>query len=508
MFRWKRAAAVAAVVGLGLTGCSHSGGSSSSGGGELKLGLLVAPASWAASKVQWANASPYDQAVYDTLLHADAKTAEPKPWIATSWSYNSDKTVLTLKLRNDVKFTDGTKLDASAAAQNLIRFRDGTAADKSHLANLKDAKAVDATTLQLTLTQPDPAMLAYLSQAPGLMESPKAFTSKTIDTTPVGSGPYVLDTKASVTGSKYVFTKNPTYFAKSQQYFSKVTMLVLATPQTELNAIKGGQVDGLNILDQSTISQIKSTRGFSVVQQPLDWKGIALLDRNGKDTPALKDVRVRQAINYAVDRAAVLKAQEKGLGEVTSSVFATSSPAYDKALDTYYSYDPAKAKALLKEAGYSSLTLKLPRVAGFGDVSNNLVQQYLGAVGIKVSFTNVPGQNVIADILAPKYSATYFSLQEDPNPFQAVNFLLTKGAVFNPYHVDDPKVEAYAKTIQTGSESAAAQAAKDLNKYVVEQAIMAPFYRDVNAFAVGSKITAVPQAGNAYPYLYNIKPKG
>ena len=77
-----------------------------------------------------------------------------------------------------MKFSDGTKFDATAAAENILRFKKGTAAQASNLANVADAKAIDPTTLQLTLSQPDPALLFNLSQAPGLMESPKAFTSK------------------------------------------------------------------------------------------------------------------------------------------------------------------------------------------------------------------------------------------------------------------------------------------------------------------------------------------
>jgi hypothetical protein len=73
----------------------------------------------------WANEAPFHQAVYDTLLHA-TPDAKIEPWLATSWSYNTDKTVLTMKLRTDVKFTDGTPFDASAAAQNIMRFASGT----------------------------------------------------------------------------------------------------------------------------------------------------------------------------------------------------------------------------------------------------------------------------------------------------------------------------------------------------------------------------------------------
>ena len=205
-----------------------SGDSGSSGGGggtgTLTLGAVVPASTQSAADSRWANESPYMQAVYDSLVHL-SPTAEPEPWLATEWSLNKDKTVLTMKLRTDVKFTDGTPFNADAAAQNILRFRDGTSPNASNLANVKDAKAVDDATLEITLSQPDPAMLTYLGQNAGLMESPKQFGAKDEQTTPVGSGPYILDTSKTVVGSKYVYTKNPDYWAPDTQYYDNLVII-------------------------------------------------------------------------------------------------------------------------------------------------------------------------------------------------------------------------------------------------------------------------------------------
>lgn len=498
---------------LMLAGCT-SGGSGSTGvasassAGPITLGVLIAPSSFAAQEGNWANQSPLFQASYDTLLHATATNNTLEPWLATSWSYNADKTVLTMKLRSDVKFSDGTSFNASAAAQNLLRFRDGTSPDKGDLADMKNAVAVNPTTLQITLNQPDPAFLVFLSQDAGLMESPKAFSSKTINTVPVGSGPYVMDTKDTVPGSTYVFTPNPDYWAKSQTpQFSKLTFTVISDTNAALNAIKGGQVDGMVIADQTQIPTIQGV-GYTVKQQNLDWEGLMLLDRGGKITPALGNVKVRQAINYAINGPAMLKAVAAGYGDLTNSLFPSYSPGYDKALDSYYKYSPAKAKQLLAEAGFAHFTLTLPRTAGFGDTANDLIKQYLGAVGINVVFQNVPSSDIINDLLAPKFSAAYFTLQEDPTAYQEATFQLTTDATWNPFHYNDPKVTALVKTIQTGTPAQSVAATKQLNIYTVQQAYDAVWFRDRNVYAFDSKITATEQAGNAYPYLYDIKPKG
>ena len=509
MFRSRKLIVVVAVVGLGLVGCggsSSSGGASAAGGpsGSVVLGSLVQPTSYAANGAGWANEALLQQAVYDTLLHADPD-GKIVPWLATEWSWNDTKTVLTLKLRTDVAFTDGTKFDADAAAKNLVRFRDGTAPNKSFLAAMTDAKAVDAGTLQITLKEPDPAFPTYLTQAPGLMESPKHFGAADEKTNPVGTGPYVLDTAKTIVGSAYAYTANPNYFAKGKQYWKTLTIKVLSSPATEVNAIKGGQVDGMNVIDSSTVAQIKGA-GYNVVDHELDWAGLAIFDRGGKLVPALKEPEVRQAINYAIDRAGMLKAAAQGNGTVTSSVFPTYSPGFDQAVDQRYSYDPAKAKQLLAQAGYPSFTMTLPQVPGFGQVQNDLLKQYLGAVGITVKYVTVPINNFITDLLAGKYAAANFQLQEDPTAWQEANFLLTTGATFNPFKVADSKVDELVKTVQTGSDATAAAATKELNTYVTGQGFMAPYYRLKGFWAQNNKISEQPQVGNATPYLYNIAP--
>jgi peptide/nickel transport system substrate-binding protein len=119
-------AAIVAAVALSLTGCGAGGDSSAEQSSQtLTLGTLMAPKSFAASDSDFANVSPFYQAVYDTLLRMEPD-GTLVPMLATEWTYNEDKTVLTLKLRDDVKFTDGTPFNAEAAKQNLERFKTGT----------------------------------------------------------------------------------------------------------------------------------------------------------------------------------------------------------------------------------------------------------------------------------------------------------------------------------------------------------------------------------------------
>jgi len=504
MFRWKSLVAVAAVAALTLTGCSASDSSSGeSDASTLTLGLIVPATTFEASGMNFANESPYGQAVYDTLLKEDP-AGELLPSLATEWSYNADNTVLTLTLRDDVTFTDGTPFNADAAAQNLTRFRDGSSPNKSFLAALGSATAIDETHVELTLTQPDPALLHYLSQNAGMQGSPAAFGAADAKTNPVGSGPYILDTGKTVVGTSYEFTANPDYWDAESVHYDNLSLKVYADTTSMLNAVKGGQINGAKLGDNTNNAEVEAA-GYTLNPFELDWTGLIIFDRAGTLNPALADVKVRQALNYAIDGAAMLTAVGEGLGTPTSQIFPESSAAYDPALDDRYAYDPDEAKKLLDEAGYGDgLTLDMPSTSLGNPAVFTLVEQQLKDVGITVNYTDT-GTNFIADILAPKYGVTWMQLQQD-NDWALINFELTPNASFNPTKYQDPTVDALVATIGTSTGDEADAALQELNAYVVEQAWFAPWYRVQSNYATDAKTNVETQVGNAYPYLWNFTP--
>lgn len=505
MFHWKRAVVVATVAALALTGCSAGGDSGTETATTLTLGTIVTPNSLSAQNAGWANQSPYSQAVYDALLKVDVD-GNLEPYLATEWEYNEDNTVLTLTLRDDVTFTDGSAFNADVAAQNLIRFRDGTSPNASFLVNLADAVAVDDTHVQLTLSAPDPAMLVYLTQAPGQMESAEAFDNADVETNPIGSGPYILNVDETVVGSSWVFDKNPDYWDPENQHFDKVVMNYFSEGTALLNAIQGGQVDGTPVLDVTTIDQIEGA-GYTATAFDNNWWGFIIGDRAGTVTPAIADVRVRQALNYAIDRDVMLGALANGLGTVTQQVFPTSSTSFSEELDQRYSYDPEKARELLAEAGYADgFDLTMPSAAAFGPSNFPIIQQQLADVGIRVTFEDLPTNDYINALIAGKYSVALMALQLDPTDWQLSQFELDKSSTWNGFHTDDPIVQGYIATLQSGTAAEAEEAGALLNEYIVEQGWFAPWFRPDNFFATSPAVTATPQVGNSYPYLWNIVP--
>ncbi|GAA3873806.1 ABC transporter substrate-binding protein [Leifsonia kafniensis] len=503
------AVALLAAAALALTGCSGSGGAASSAsgtattGGTLTIGALADVKSFDPAQAHIGHYLQYFQPVYDSLLRREAD-GTLVPMLATEWAYNADNTVLTLTLRDDVTFTDGTKLDADAVKVNLDRFRTGNGPDASTLAQVSDVAAPDATTVVITLTAPDPALLDYLGNADGFIASPQAVDGGKLATDPVGSGPYTLDKSATVAASQYTFVKNPDYWDPSLQVYDTIVVKPILDPTAMVNAVVSGQLNAA-LLTAKTEAQAKSA-GLTEYQYPTDWQGLLIFDRAGAMVPELANVKVRQAINYAIDKDALLAQVGKGLGTVTSQPFGKGTDAFDTSLESAYPYDPAEAKKLMKEAGVGDFSVTMPTVSGFFDPALTAgIGQNLADIGITVNWENVAGTDFVSSMVQGKYAMSWFSLFQG-SPWVAANQIITPNATYNPFHTTDPQVEEFVHAIQFGSADEQKTAAQALNTYVVEQAWFAPFYRPDQILFTDKKTTTKPQLQQAVPSIYSYAP--
>jgi peptide/nickel transport system substrate-binding protein len=513
MFRFKRTAIVAVAAALALTGCSGGGGGTTGGddgsggtGGTLTWGVIAQASTFAQKDMRWANESPYGQAVYDSLLMA-TPDFEVEPNLATEWEYNEDNTVLTLTLRDDVTFTNGDTLTAEDAAASLVGFRDGASPNATLLRFMADAQAVDETTLEITLTEPDPGLLPALTQNAGLVAPAELVDDPAMATDPVGSGPYILNTGETVVGSSYAFDRNEDYWNPDLQHYDKLILQVYTDPSSLVNAVQGGQVNVVNVVDKTTLPQMEAA-GYTLNESQLDWQGFLIMDRAGTMVPALGEPEVRQAINHALDRDALLETIGNSYGEVTDQVFAPWSPGYEEELDTFYEYDVDRAKELLAEAGYpDGFEVTMPRTSTIPAAQWTLMADQLAQIGITVNYEDVQGSEFISNILAAKYPMTWFQLQMGPTDWQLSQFQLAEQATWNPFRYTTPEVQEWIATIQTGTEEEAAAAGAELNRYVVENAWNAPFFRPTQVFVSDAATQVTPQTGNAVPYLWNVQPK-
>jgi peptide/nickel transport system substrate-binding protein len=507
-----RFAAVATAGAIALSSCSSGGTEESGGAGAaegtargpvLNLGQIQDIRSWDPGQAGVGpQLVPY-QLAYDTLLLREPD-GTLNPMLATEWGYTDDtNTTFSLDLRTDVTFSDGAALDAEAVVANLEHFRSANGPQANQLAGVSAVTAVDEDTVEITLAQPNPALDYYLSQAAGLIASPEALGSDELTATPVGSGPYAMDTASSVAGNQYAFTARDDYWNADLQHWDAVTLKVLSDPAARVNAVTSGQVDAVP-LDARTVGQAEGA-GVDIVTYDSDWMGLLLFDRGGQVNPELADVRVRQAINHAFDRETILAQLQGGYGEVTGQVFGPTSTAFVEDLDEAYAYDPEKARELLADAGYADgFTLTVPLGEPMSSVAPFFVQP-LADIGITVETASVPVQNYQAELGSGKYPAGWWVLFQGPT-WVAIQQLLSTEALYNPFDSTDPELEGLIDTVRAGGADAES-AAQDVNQYLVDNAWFAPWFRVNGILAVrGDVVQVEPQVEQAVPSVYNYTP--
>lgn len=502
------AAAIVLSASLALTACGGGGagaGNGSTAGSKtvtaLTLGTLRDLTSWDPAQAHVGHALQPYQAAYDSLIlrEPDGKLS---PMLATAWKYNDTNTKLTVDLRTDVTFSDGAKFDAAAAKANMDHFKKANGPQMAQLSSVSDIAVVDADTIDINLSAPEPALEFFLSQAAGLMGSPAALGTDAIKTVPVGSGPYVMDKAASVKDSQSVFTAREDYWNKDLQKFKKLTLKILLDPTARTNALVSGQIDA-TLLDPKNGKQAEGAK-MKLETNQVDWSGLLLLDRDGTKNPALANVKVRQAINHAFDRKTILDQVMLGQGTPTSQPFGKDSGAWTEELENYYSYDPEKAKQLLKESGFEGkVSIDVPTLPG-GETLISVMKQQLADVGITLNPGAAITNTFTSDVAAQKYPALFYNLFQG-QPTVAIDQIVSTKALYNPFKTTSPELEAKIAAVRTGGADAG-KLAQEVNKYVVEQAWFAPLFRVNQMYYHNDKVNVTPQVQQAVPSIYNYSP--
>ncbi|MFJ3777240.1 ABC transporter substrate-binding protein [Streptomyces sp. NPDC090075] len=491
-------AALATASVLVLAGC---GGSASGGSGtadSLRLGVAANPTTWNPANSDGGVNTLFFQALYDSLLRL-TPAGEVAPGLAKSWSYDANQTVLTLKLRQGAKLGDGTAFDSSLVAPSLLATKNGSGGFAASLASLKSVTAPDASTVELHLSTPDPALLYNLGLGASYILPPAALKGSGLTTKPAPTGPYSLDTAQTVAGSKYTFTKNAQYWDAASYPYKTLTLTVMADDTARLNAVQSKQVDAIN--GKITMIDAAKSAGLTTKSAPLDMQGLVIGDRAGKLVPALKDVRVRQAINYAIDGKGILKSIDKGYGTATSQIFNPNGEAYDPALNSRYPYNPQKAKQLLAAAGYKNgFTLPMASISAAWGSFEPVFKEQLDAVGIKVKFTTVQAADIIKAFSDyPVFMVTWQTAKES---YVDVLQMLSRTSLINPQKTSDPKSEALIEKMRTGSEQERATAGKQLSAYLVDQAWFDPWATVNSSVVIANKSVEFDlQTGNVVPSL-------
>lgn len=326
---------------------------------------------------------PSARPAVESLLTFDPKgTGDPYPLLATAWQTSPDYKSITFTLRQGVKFHDGTDFDAEAAKFNLDLSRLGVRA-KTSLSPIDSIDVVDKYTIRLNLSRYEPQLWSTFCGYPTQMVSPTAI--KTLGdeclTHPVGTGPFKFVSYQRDASLK--FQKFDGYWQKGKPYLDGIEWIIIADPVTALASLKAGEAQVSTVVSPKDASDLQKTGKYSVAGTPVAVFGV-IGDSAHADSP-FANIKVRQAIAYAINNEAIAKNLGFGLYKPANQFAAPGGYGYNPAV-TGYPYNPQKAKELLTSAGYPT-GFKTTITYRSGTTNEDLftaVQGYLSAFGIEV----------------------------------------------------------------------------------------------------------------------------
>ena len=385
----------AAVLAVTLAACATSErsdtgeeGGAGQTGGTFVFGAPGAPDNFDPIFAQDGETFRPARQIYDTLITYKQGTADLEPGLALEWTPNADFTEWTFKLREGVKFHDGTDFNAEAVCFNFNRWVNlPNAAAQTQAIYYSDTfegfttNATDTTGAPVynSCTAPDPATaVVKLNKAKGAfpaafgltslsMSSPTALQQYEADKVeqsgeaftygayatdhPTGTGPFKFESYDR-TANVITLARNDDYWGEKAR-IDKLIFKVISDENARKQELQAGTIDGYDYPSPADWGSLKND-GYQVLVRPVF--NILYLGINQKNNPALQDVRVRQAIAYATDREALVRTQLPEGAKVATQFLPETVDGYAADLEPI-PYDPERAKALLAEAGQSNLTV-------------------------------------------------------------------------------------------------------------------------------------------------------
>ena len=448
------------------------------------------------------------------------------PGLAESYTISPDATTYTFNLRKDVTFHDGTKFDASAVKATFDHVVDPATQSKSGLGALgpyKETRILDPYTAQIIFSAPNASFLHQQAAGNFGIASPTAlakYGATGFGNHPVGTGPFVFS--SYVTGDRLTLTRNPDYKwgpevlgTTGPAKLEELVFRIVTDSNGMYSALQSGQVQiAMNLpanlvaeaakiptLKQLTVQAIGTPIGMpiNVTKSPTD------------------DIRVRQAIEYAVDQEQLVKQILFGVDEAAHSVLTPITPGYSNASSNLYSYDPAKAGALLDQAGWKmgpggvrtkngqklSLDIILFSGAGF-ELPTQFVVSELAKVGFTATTSVQPFAAAQASFNQGIHNLGAFGYY-GTDPY-LLNIWVNSDAIksgFNWSHYANPAIDAeIAKANSTANANARNAVYENISVTLMEAAMYLPLWNVNDAFTMVKGVQGIKTTLNGY-ILFN-----
>ena len=328
------------------------------------------------------------------------------PLLAQTWTFSNDLKTLTLNLRGGVKFQDGEAFTSKDVKFSFERYaaKDSTNKDKAFFASIAGIDASDPAKVVLTFKDPSFSALFHLGLNTAVIIDEKSAATEA--TAPVGTGPYKLANWAK--GSSATLDAWDGFRDAAQVAIKHATFRFIADPAAQTAAMLSGDVDAFPRIATPSLDQFKADARFAVSVGGTEGKTILALNNK---KPPLDQLKVRQAIAYALDRKAIIDGASSGMGAPIGSHLTPNDPGYVD-LTGQYAHDVAKAKALLAEAGVKTplnLTLTLPP-PDYARKGGEIIASQLAEIGVTAKIENVEWAQWLSNVYTAKnYDATIIS---------------------------------------------------------------------------------------------------
>ncbi|WP_448809912.1 ABC transporter substrate-binding protein [Agromyces bauzanensis] len=424
--------------------------------------------------------------MYTPLIQITSK-GDLAPGLAAEWSAFDENRGFELKLRSGVTFSDGEPLTPEGVKDWFEYFASSGGSYSKMLGEFESIETEGEDTVRIHFANPNPSVADILAASTwGQVVSPAALEDPSVlDTESFGAGPYVLDSAASVAGSSYVLTPNKNFFDPSLVAFDEVRITVIEQPNSMLQAIQAGQLD-VAVGNPATAAAAESS-GLEVVSAPSAVTAYVFTDLDGTLAPPLGDVRVRQAINYAIDREAIISAVANGFGEPSSQL--ASRDGWDPDLQDYYEYDPERAKQLMSETPFSDgVTLTLLERPVDSDLTQ-AVASYLSEIGISLEVTTAAtNADYVRQIQEKSYALVVADFYGDRTAWFQHTGALGPNGLFNSTDWTSDYLDVILNRNLT---STSGEGWSDWSRYVTEQAVTLPVLMKLSVFFVADTVQDV-----------------
>lgn len=533
-----RIAAVAAIAALALTAACGSGGSgddadASAGppvsGGSLTFATDSEPTGWNIHSSAADVVALIERNVFDSLV-AQESDGSFVPWLAESWQVLDGGATYEFKLKDGVKFHDGTPFDANAVKLNFDHIVDPDTKSQyaaGLLGPYTGTEVVDPLTVRVHFSQPftpflQAASTTYLGfYSPNALADPDGLNS---GTAAVGTGPFTFGTYTK--GQEVVLKANPDYAwgpdnadHTGPAYLKTLTIRFLPENSVRVGALTSGQVDVIGGLPPANVKEVSNNQQLQYLHQ--DAPGLPyMLFLNNSRAP-FDDERVRQAFQAAIDMDQLVQSVYFGAYKRAWGPLGPTTPnSYDDSLEGSIDFDVDKANDLLDEAGWTEkdsegyrtkdgvrLTASWPTTQSPREQRDTLgqgIQAAVKKVGIFLDRTPMDSGSYLEHLNSGDYDVTDWSfVRSDPDVLR-LHLLSGHSPIQNAAYVDDPQVDAW---VNQGAEEQDPAARKkiyvDVQNWVDEHAVMIPTY--VPAYLVGAAadVLGLRFDPNAWPLFYD-----